>query len=566
MDVEVIGRDEELDVIGKFLGDVERSPAALVFSGEPGIGKTILWEAGVEQARDRFGRVLSCRGVEAEAAFAFSALSELVADVLEDVGPSLPSPRRRALEVALLLVEPGEETTDAHGIGLALLDVLRAVAEQGPVVVAVDDLQWLDVSSAAVLQIALRRLRAERVGFLATLRTTPEVSASFELERSFPGHRLQPIALGAPSLGSLHHLLEQQLGLELTRPELSRVVEMSGGNPFFALELGRELVRTNTRPLPGRVLHVPQSLRELVGGRLARLPAETRDVLLHVAALARPTVELVASAYGDREQALAALDRGAREGVVQLEELRVRFSHPLLASICYEEVPPWKRRTVHATLARVVTDVEERARHLALAADGADSAVADELETAGEQASARGGTAAGAELFELAAQRTPDDPVLERRRRFRAATSYRLAGYGEQAADMLQRLLSEVPAGFERADILLALVMTLRADSPTMIAYCDEALAEAAGDDARAARILAYRSQNRLFCQDVAAALVDMRAMLDKAERVGEPALIAAAIARIGAGERYGGETDRDLLERGAEIEERLDPAARVLR
>src|SRR5262245_58725135 len=104
MATEVIGRDDELGAIEVLLDDVERGSAALVLSGEPGIGKTILWDACVDRAGERFGRVLSCHGVEAEAAFAFSGLSELLADVLEEVAPSLPPPRRRALEVALLLV------------------------------------------------------------------------------------------------------------------------------------------------------------------------------------------------------------------------------------------------------------------------------------------------------------------------------------------------------------------------------------------------------------------------------------------------------------------------------
>ena len=126
--------------------------------------------------------------------------------------------------------------------------------------------------------------------------------------------------------------------------------EATAGNPFFALELGRELVRTGARPAPGQALRVPESLRELLGGRLARLPAEVVDVLLQVAALARPTVELVAATYGDRERVLEALEAAVREGVVELEDSRIRFVHPLVASICYEQAPVWKRRAVHRAL------------------------------------------------------------------------------------------------------------------------------------------------------------------------------------------------------------------------
>ena len=186
--VEVIGRDDELASIARFLDSVEAGPAALLLSGEPGIGKTILWEAGVEEARVRFGRVLSCRAAEAEAALSFSGLSELLTEVFDEVVPSLPPLRRRALEVALLLAEPGAQPPDAHAIGLALLDVLRVLGERAPLVLALDDLQWLDPSSAAVLQIALRRLREERVGVLATARDAP--AARLELARAFPGERL----------------------------------------------------------------------------------------------------------------------------------------------------------------------------------------------------------------------------------------------------------------------------------------------------------------------------------------------------------------------------------------
>ena len=167
----VIGRDEELAAIGAFLDGVWSGPRALVFAGEAGIGKTLLWETGVAQAKGRVGRVLSCRGAEAEASLSFAALSEIVGPVFDEVSLSLAAPRRRALAVALLLAEPGEERPDAHAIGLAVLDALRVLAADGPVVVALDDAQWLDPASADVLGVALRRLEDDRVGVLATVRT-----------------------------------------------------------------------------------------------------------------------------------------------------------------------------------------------------------------------------------------------------------------------------------------------------------------------------------------------------------------------------------------------------------
>ncbi len=559
MAIGVIGRDEEQASIQAFLDRVADGPGALVLSGEAGIGKTILWEAGVAEARGRFGRVLSCHGVEAEASLSYAGLSDLLADWLDDVASALPPPRRRALAIALLIAEPGDAPPDPHAIGLAVLDALRALADQGPLLVAIDDAQWLDLPSAAVLQIALRRLRDESIGLLATVRLGPDVESSLDVGRSFSESRLVELSVGPLSLAAVHRLLAERLELELTRPELTRVHEATAGNPFFALELGRELVRTNTRPEAGRALPMPESLQELLGERLARLPTHTGDVLLQAAALARPTVTLVAAAYGDQALVQETLEAAVREGVIELDDSHVRFTHPLLASISYEQSPVWKRRAVHRALAGVVTDPEERARHLALAADGPDAEVASYLETAADQAFARGAPAAAAELFELAADLTPGDPALTRHRRLQAANCHRLGGDRERAASMLEQLLPEVAPGTERADVLFELALTRRSAARTLIGLCEEALVEAVGDDVRSVRILAFQSAIRLFEVDVTGALVDARAALEKAERTGDPKLVATAIARVGHAETWTADVTSGLLERGVEIEERLD-------
>jgi DNA-binding NarL/FixJ family response regulator len=554
----VVGRDEELAALQSFLGQIEEGPCAFVLSGEPGIGKTILWETGVAAAEERFGRVLTSRGVEAEASLSFAGLSELLTPVFDDVADSLVPPRRRALEIALLLAEPGETSLDPHAIGLAVLDALRVLAEQGPVLVALDDVQWLDPSSAGALQIALRRVREDPIGLLATLRTGPEVATAFELGRAYSEERLVQLTIGPLSLGAVHDLLETRLGLDLTRPQLVRVQEATAGNPFFALELGREFVRTGTRPSPGQPLRVPDTLREFLGGRLARLPGETLDVLLLVSALARPTVELVATSYGERERVLEALETAAREAVVELDDSQVRFAHPLLASICYERAVVWKRRAVHGALAGVVSDVEERARHLALAVDGPDASVAAELEVAAEQAAGRGAATAAAELYERAADLTPDDPSAARRRRLLAARLLRLAGDPDRSIAILRQLKDEAASGAERADVVFELALTQQGSTGELIEQCNEAL-EACGDDnARAPRILAVRAGHHLIALEGPAALADARAALAQAEAGGDPALIAEVIAYVGQAESYNVQITPGLLERGIEIEDQL--------
>jgi DNA-binding CsgD family transcriptional regulator len=550
----VIGRDAELDFVRAFLDDVAGGPAGLVLSGEAGIGKTILWQAGVDRARTHFSRVLACRGAEAEAELSFAGLSELLSEALEDVVDSLLPPRRRALEVALLLAEPGEGPPDPLAIGLAVHDLLRALARRGPLLVAVDDVQWLDPGSAGVLEVALRRLRGDPIGVLVTSRRTAGAMAPLGLERSLSEQRLTVLSVGPLSLGALHHLLGERLRLELSRSDLARVQEASGGNPYFALELGRELVRSEVRPAAGHSLRVPESLRELLGGRLAQLPGETSDVLLEISALARPTIELVAAAHGDLERARESISVAVAEEIVELDDSRVRFAHPLLASICYERAPIWKRRAVHRALASAVGDLEERARHLALAAEGPDAAVAQELDAAAEQAAARGAPGAAAELSELAAQLTPDDSALTRQRRFRAADFHRLAGDPARSEAMLEQLLEEVPAGAERADVLFALSYVRMGNIPVQVAAIEQARADVEGDDARSARLLGLRAWARLLESDNVGARLDASAALEKAERVGDPGLLSAAIARLGQIEMWAGEVTPGLLERGAEL------------
>src|SRR4029450_11454852 len=134
--------------------------------------------------------------------------------------------------------------------------------------------------------------------------------------------------------------LRSRLGLSLPRPALVRLVEVCQGNPFFALELGRELQRRGARPAPGEPLPVPGSLRQLVGDRIARLPARTRSLALSAAAPAQPTRDVLERASGEAAKAEVDLDRAVRAGVLELEGERVRFTHPLLAAVTYSEASP----------------------------------------------------------------------------------------------------------------------------------------------------------------------------------------------------------------------------------
>ena len=195
---------------------------------------------------------------------------------------------------------------------------------------------------------------------------------------------------------------------------------------------------------------------------------------------------------------------------------------------------------------------------MALSVDGPDALAASSLEAAAELAAARGAPAAAAELYELAAALTPDDPALARARRFPAARSHRLAGDIERASAILDQLLTALPHGVERADVLFELASTLKADSQITIDLLNEALEDAADDNVRLARILGYRGWIRVFQTDIRAALADVRRALEKAELVGDPALIAVTIGHVATVEGRAGEFTQGLLERGVEIEEGL--------
>ena len=167
----LFGRAEELAEVTGFIASVDDGPCGLLFQGEAGIGKTALWFEAVGTARGQGIVVLSTRPVESETTFSYSALSDLFEDVFETVSVDIPAPQRRALGIALVRTDADGPPPDQHAVSMAALGVLRSLARSAPLVLAIDDVHWIDPSSARVLGFAVRRLRDERVGILASART-----------------------------------------------------------------------------------------------------------------------------------------------------------------------------------------------------------------------------------------------------------------------------------------------------------------------------------------------------------------------------------------------------------
>ena len=194
--------------------------------------------------------------------------------------------------------------------------------------------------------------------------------------------------MGPLDAGALHRVVQSHLGLVLPRPVLDEVRDASGGNPFYALEIVRTLQRSGVSVDGGQPLPVPESLHDLVHGRLLALPPQCREFLLAAAAHAHPTIDVTEAASGiDRE---AGLRPALEAHVVDLDQSRIRFTHPLLAAGAYETADPRRRAEIHARLAELLDDPEARAWQLAASIGSPDEAVADALEEAAEHARAHG--------------------------------------------------------------------------------------------------------------------------------------------------------------------------------
>jgi DNA-binding CsgD family transcriptional regulator len=471
---EIVGREEELGSLYAFIGEAGRRLAALVFEGEAGIGKSTLWLAGLEHARRRGLRVLSSRPAEVERSLAHVGLGDLFEDVLDDVLPALPAPRRRALEVALLRAEGSGDPVDDRALAVTVHGVLQVLSEREPILIAVDDVQWLDPSSSSALAFALRRLDENPVLVLLARRLVDGAQPS-RLEQALSGECVQRLPVGPLSLGALHRFLRDRLDRPFARQTLLRIHERSGGNPFLALELAR-ILDVDIDPL--QPLPVPESLEELVRARITGLPESTRKALALAAALGTPSESFLERAG----VASDALDPAAVAHVIERENGTIRFTHPLLSSVLYRDLGE-ERRSVHGRIAAIVDDPLLRARHLALSRDAPDADVAGLLDGAARLAADRGASAVAAELAEQALRLTPPDEHGERHRRaLAAARAHQAAGEWTRARAIATELLAEVEIDSVRAEALILLAELESLDrGPALL---EAALREAASSPA----------------------------------------------------------------------------------
>ena len=412
----LLGRAGECALLDGMASAIRRGESrSLVVRGEAGIGKTALLDYLVASASDLW--VVRAVGVESEIELAYASLHQLCLPLLDRLD-RLPAPQRQALEIVFGLT--AGSVPDRFLVGLAVLSLFAAAAEERPLLCVVDDAQWLDQSSALTLAFVARRLLAEPVGIVFVARE--------------PGEGLQNVPeLEVRGIGDddARALLTSAVRFKLDAAVRDRIVAETRGNPLALLQLplgltGAQLAGgfglMGARALTGRI-------QESFVRRLELLSADGRRLLLVAAAEPVGDPLLVWRAAGRLGIAPSAADAAQAEGLLEIGG-RVTFQHPLARSAIYRSAAPADRRVVHQALADATdseADPDRRAWHLAAAAAGPDEQVAAELERVAGRAQARGGLAAAA-AFLLRAVELTSDPGRRADRALAAAQASSQAG------------------------------------------------------------------------------------------------------------------------------------------
>ncbi len=418
---------------------------------------------------------------------------------------------------------------DPRALAAAVRAIHAARTADGPVLLAVDDDQWADRSSVAALEFAVRRLPESPIRLLLARRTYGAAPVGGGSERSLLGgiepDAVERVRVGPLSIGAIQSLLRTHLGVALSRPNLVRLADASGGNAFFAIELARAQPPASGPPGP---LFVPASLERLLVGRFERLDEQTRHALLLIAAHGRTSLE----ALRRLDVRSDALDRAVDEQLLESLDGVIRFAHPLLASTVYQRATSAERRGAHVELAAVVDDPIARARHLALGTAEPDEALAADLEAAAAVARSRGLPIVAAELAEQAGRLTPPDRTGDSLRRGAlAARAHLAAGAPDRARAILSAQLSGSAAGPSRATALL-LAAELEEPAPAT-ALLEQALDEAGGAPGIETVVRVQLAQSGRFLHGREWAERHPRAALDAAERSRDDALRARALAML---------------------------------
>ncbi|HEY7174138.1 MAG TPA: AAA family ATPase [Micromonosporaceae bacterium] len=534
----LVGRADEVSALDALLADTATEPRAVVIDGEPGIGKTTVLHHLVVGARNRGYAVLSCRPTRSEMDLSYAGLVEMLGGVDDAVMAALPAPQARVLRVLLRREEP-DAAVDRLSLGVATVAAIRAVGATRPVLLAIDDAQWLDHPSAMTIAFAVRRLAgtATRVGVVRSdggwyavasgrggaRQGAPadDVDWRTELARAMPDGRLDTVRLGPIGPSELSRILRRVLGWVPAWPRVVRIAELSGGNPLYALELARAF---GARPHDDLDPDLPDGVIALARSRIAQLPMRVRRTVELASVPRAPTLDLLRRLESGALDLRDTLDVAERRGIVVVDGERVRFTHPILAAAAYSSIPDERRRELHRAVAMLADDLEERARHLATATHGPDDQVAATLEGAAEQAFRRGAPDAAADLLRLACRLT-DPNHTEALALRRIAFGRLLYGAGDAlgAVAELESLAGSLPPGLLRARALYHLMYVTRLSGSLgrAVQFGIQAASEAGDDPSFQAET--YELLSRLSDDDIARKLDTARKGLEALGHVASP-------------------------------------------
>ena len=529
------------------------APAALVIEGDPGIGKTTLWLTAVEEARRRGFRVLLTRPTASKSVMAYAALADLLSAVEPSTWADLPVPQRRAVDLVTSPIDDvadGPVGTDQRAITAAFLSVVGRLAETSPLLLAIDDLQWLDSSSARVVDSVARRLTGA-VGLLGAVRSSPGDGSSGSWFQPPKPDQLNRITLSPLTVGSLHTIVSQRFGRSYPRPTMLAIHQTSGGNPFYAIELARSITEG-----VGSAGVLPRSLAELVDYRIAGVGDAVEQALLAISCLAAPTVDVVARAVdADADGLVDALEPAETHGIVSLDGNRIRFGHPLLAKGVYHRASPAARHAMHRRLAELVDEPESRARHLALASTTGDPNTVSALDAAADIARKRGAPGAAAELIQLALTLGGDTPG----RRIRLAGLHFNAGDSERARGLLEETIAPLAGGAlrARARYLLGVVRMFDDSFTDAVDLLQRAVDDVGDDQAFRAEIVNLLAFAQINSGRSVEALRSADEAVELSRSANTPHLLSLALGmRTTLRFMAGDGVDRDELDRAVELQD----------
>ena len=536
-----------------------KEPALLTISGEAGAGKSTLWRAGITVALDAGCSVLRSEPSVTDADTSFGGLSDLLSRVLPGVAAGIPGPQREALEVAMLLRPAGDRSPSAHAVNLAVLAVLRSCLTASPVLVAIDDVQWMDPGSVEALAFALRRITAGPLGVLLAVRAEaladpltvgapPLPQGWYELPAAVP--RADRVDLAPLDKRQIQDLLPGTM----TAAQVRLVATQSRGSPFWALQIAAS-ADSSGGPVPRQALTLTRRL-----SRLLTQPAT--DALVVVSAGGRITLPDAITVLGRFvEDPAAALDAAALAGVVVETAGRLTAAHPLIGAAAVESLPPYRRQAIYQHLAEAAHGPEQHARFAALAAGpGPDPQVADALEAAAEAAHARAANASAGQFAARSAAFTPkSDAAALVRRCIRAGELLFLAGDFKGSAEHMEALDTgglRTP-DLERALPLLVDVVDVVRGSAAAAAIVAREAGTAGPDPRRRALMLALASDSVYGIRGkrraaAAEAIVCAEEAGPEAAPTLHRALINLTVAKVTAGEGL----DAGLLERAERLED----------